>query len=107
MKITIENLEFYAIIGILEKEKEIPQKIVMNFYIDYDYQNDYIDYAEIVNFSKKFIKKGKFEIIEDALILLSKNLKTKFPQIKKVKISLKKPQILPDCIVGIEYNKEY
>jgi len=107
MKIVIENLEFYAVIGLLEFEKNLPQKVVMNFCIEYDYKNGYIDYAQIVNFSKNFIKKGKFEIIEDALILLSKNLKLNFPQIKKLKISLKKPQILPDCIVGVEYIKEY
>ena len=108
MKILIENLEFYAIIGILPKERVNPQKIVMDFEIFYEYKKDsFIDYSLVVKTAKNFIIKSKFEIIEDALVNLSEILKDNFPQIKKIKILLKKPQILPECSVGVEYSKKF
>ena len=83
MKIVIENLEFYTIIGILESERELAQKVIVNLSIDYDFfDNNFIDYAEIVYFIEKHMKNEKFYLIEDALLSLSQNLKIKYPQIK-------------------------
>ncbi len=108
MKILIEDLEFYTIIGLLESERENPQKVIMQIEIDYVYKkNKFIDYASLVKFVKKFIQKEKFELIEDALITLSENLKNIYPSISEIKLSLKKPQILQNCTVGIEFQKKF
>lgn len=107
MKIVIENLEFYAIIGILKSERELAQKVIINLSIDYDFDKKFIDYAEVVKFIEKFMKNEKFYLIEDALLSLSQNLKYKYPQIKHLKLSIKKPQILQNCTVAVEFEKSF
>lgn len=108
MKIVIEKLEFKTIIGILDFEREREQKIVIDMEIEYDFRDkNFIDYAKIVSFSKEHIKKEKFYLVEEALQNLSDNLKKIYPQINYIKISLKKPEILKDCIVGIVFEKNF
>ena len=48
MKILIENLTFFAIIGILENERITPQQVIVDCIIDYSYsKNNFINYAEV------------------------------------------------------------
>jgi len=107
MKILIEDLEFYAIIGILEKERLLEQKIIINLYIDYEYKNSFLDYVDIIKFVKKHMQTKKFKLLEEALISISENLKKRYPQIKKIKLMIKKPQILNNCSVGLQYTKKW
>ncbi len=108
MKIVIENLKFDTIIGILDFERVKRQKIIIDIEIEYDYKDkNFIDYAKVVTFVKEHIQKKKFYLIEDALESLIVNLKRLYPQIVHLKISLKKPDILKDCIVGVVSEKKF
>lgn len=105
MKILIENLSFDAIIGILEDERIIPQKVSILCTIDYTYaENEFINYAEVVNLLEETMVREKFFLIEEALEYLSQALKIRFPLIRELILRIQKPNILSNCTVGVEHH---
>lgn len=101
MKIHIEDLTFTCIIGILDFERKNTQKVIINVEIEYDFDNDFINYAEVANLIKKTLINQKFLLIEDALKDLTLQLKNKFSKINTLYLKITKPSILPDCIVSV------
>jgi len=101
MTIHIEDLRFYSIIGILDFERETAQEVVLNLSIVYNYNDKYIDYADVIDMIKKDMLKNKYLLIEEALDGLSTILLKKFPLIEKLNIKLTKPSIMPDCKVSV------
>ena len=101
MNIQIEDLKFKAIIGILDFERKEEQDVIVDLVLCYNNEDDFIDYALVVEFIKKHIKKSKFLLIEDALDSLSKRLKEKFPLINSLDLKISKPSILPDAKVSV------
>ncbi len=101
MTIYIENLKFQTIIGILDFEREKEQELIVNLRIEYNYQDKFINYAEVSELIKIYIKKSKFLLIEDALLSLSTLLKKEFPLIDTLSLKITKPSIMPDCIVSV------
>lgn len=105
MRILIENLTFETIIGILEFERTTPQRVVIDAVIDYTYhQEDFINYAEIVERIESTMHKKQFELVETALEYLSQILKSDFPLIQSLTLTIRKPDILPNCTVGVQKN---
>lgn len=106
MTIHIEDLQFQCIIGILDFERVKEQNIIINLTLDYSYTNEFINYAEVVEFMKTHTKISKFLLIEDALRSLSTKLKEKFPLINTLNLKITKPSILPDTKVSVSniYN---
>ncbi|MCG3685564.1 dihydroneopterin aldolase [Aliarcobacter butzleri] len=101
MKIDVENLEFKCIIGILDFERVKKQKVIINLSFEYDFSNDdFIDYSEVVDLIKQTMKKEKFQLIEDAILYLTKLLNQTY-EIKNLKLKISKPTILKDCIVSL------
>ncbi len=103
-RIVIENLEFETIIGILEFERIKPQKVRVDVKILY--QDGFIDYIEVIEIIKKSMQEEKFSLLEDALIEIEKRLLDKF-KIKELFISIKKPEILKEALVGVEILRKY
>lgn len=103
MKISIKNLTFYCIIGILDFERKKEQKVSINLSFKYKYKDSssFIDYAMVSEDIENIMKEKKFELIEDALIYLENFLKNKY-SLKKLKIEISKPNILTNCIVSIK-----
>ena len=101
MTIHIEDLKFQCIIGILDFERTSPQDVVINLEIDYEYEKDFINYADVVNIIKSDMTRKKFLLIEDALKELSQNLKKEFSKINTLNLKITKPSILPDCKVSV------
>lgn len=101
MTINIEDLKFQTIIGILDFERTSPQDVLINVEIEYDYKNEYINYADITTFITSQMIEKKFLLIEDALSSLSKKLKKEFSLINTLNLKITKPSILPDCRVSV------
>ncbi len=102
MKVNINNLEFKCIIGILDFERKKKQRVIVDISFKYDYKkDDFIDYSEIALVVKQNIKKGRFGLIEDAILDTNNLLKYQF-NIKKLKIKITKPDILKDSLVSVE-----
>ena len=102
MKISIEDLKFQCIIGILDFERKKEQNVIINLTVDYNYINDFLNYADITEFIKTTMKKKKYLLIEDALEDLSKLLHKNFSMINQLHLKITKPSILPDCKVSVE-----
>lgn len=103
MTILIENLTFDTIIGILEGERVTPQKVVIDCTIDYHYaENSFINYADVAILIQQTIQKKQFLLIEDALTFLGSLLKEQFPSINTLTLTLRKPDILNNCTVGVQ-----
>ena len=93
--------------GILNFEREKEQKIVVNMEIEYEFKEKYLDYKEITDFVTLQIKEKKYFLIEEALQDLLKTLKEKFSPISYLKVKITKPNILENCVVGVEIQKKY
>lgn len=107
MKIHIEDLTFTCIIGILDFERKNAQKVIINVEIEYDFDDDFINYAEVADLIKKTLINQKFLLIEDALKDLTLQLKNKFSKINTLYLKITKPSILPDCIVSVSNTTHF
>ena len=101
MTIHIEDLKFQCIIGILDFEREQEQDVIINLEIDYIYNNDFINYADVATLLQNRMKKEQFLLIEDALENLSSLLKKNFSNIISLNLKITKPSILPSCRVSV------
>jgi len=106
--IHIEDLKFQCIIGILDFERVTPQDVIINIEIEYLYEDNFINYAEIVQLIKEIMIKSEFLLIEEALDSLNLKLIKEFSSIKSMYIKITKPSILPDCKVSVSnhYNSK-
>jgi 7,8-dihydroneopterin aldolase/epimerase/oxygenase len=108
MKILIENLTFDTIIGILNHERLTPQTVQIDCIIDYHYtHNFFINYADVTQLLQKIMEKEKFELIEEALKELTKALKEAFPRIHSLTLTIRKPNILHNCSVGVSHFEQF
>jgi len=99
--IYIEDLKFQCIIGILDFERVTPQDIIVDITIDYQYNDEFINYVDVSSLIKSTMKNEKFLLIEDALSFLVKKLKKEFFLINTLDLKITKPSILPDCKVSV------
>lgn len=102
MNISIKELSFYCIIGILDFEREKEQKVIINLKFKYKFKDskEFIDYSQIVNDIEELMKEKKFKLLEEAIKYLKQFLRNKY-KIKKIKIEISKPNILSNCIVSV------
>ncbi len=102
LKINIKDLSFKCIVGILDFERVKKQKVIINISFTYTYKkNSFIDYSHIAKLVEKKMKKKKFELLEDAIIYFENLLYKKY-QIKDLKLSISKPDILKNCVVSLD-----
>ena len=108
MYIHIDALTFYTIIGLLDFERNKPQKVTIDLETSYEYENqDFINYADIVTLIENELQIKKYELLEDALLGLKYEIHTKYPQIKTLKIKISKPNILSNCSVALSNSWEF
>lgn len=105
MTILIENLTFDTIIGILDSERVTPQSVIIDCIIHYPYaQGVFINYAQVSTHIQNSIQKNEFFLIEEALQSLGVSLKKEFSSITTLSLTLRKPDILSNCLVGVQEN---
>ncbi len=102
MKISIEDLKFQCIIGILDFERTNEQDVIINLAVEYNYEDEFINYADVTKLLKSTMKNKKYLLIEDALSSLSQLLKENFSKMNTLNLKITKPSILPDCTVSVE-----
>lgn len=108
MIIHIENLTFDCIVGILDEERKVPQKVIIDCKIHYNYKkNDFINYAIVADLIEKKMKKERFELIETALLDIIDTIKLTFINISSIKLKISKPTILDKCDVSVALKKDY
>ena len=106
--IYIEDLKIEAIIGILDFEREKPQLIIAKCKIKYKRDDeDFINYAQLSSMIESMLIENKYELIEDALDEIIEKILEKFKSIKSIKLKLSKPNIIDNCIVGVESFRKF
>ena len=102
MNIHIERLEFDVIIGLLDFERDRPQRIIIDLEASYNYINEnFIDYADMVFLIQKELKEKRYKLLEEALIGVKILLATTYPQIQTLRLKIAKPDILPQASVAL------
>lgn len=107
MTVHIEALTLDVIIGLLDFERDRPQRVLLDLKATYPYDNDtFMNYADMVETITYTLTKGKFELLEDALLALKHQLHTEYPQMETLSLKIAKPDILPYCTVALseEWN---
>jgi len=107
MTIHIEDLKFQTIIGILDFERITPQDVIVNLSITYNFENEFINYADVATLIKKEMQKKQFLLLEDALAEISKTLQNKFSKINTLNLKITKPSIMPDCRVSLSETYKF
>ena len=104
MNIHIETLEFDVIIGLLDFERDIPQRVIIDLEASYDYRNEnFIDYADMVFLIQKELKEKRYKLLEEALLGIKALLCATYPHIQTLRLKISKPDILPQCSVSLSH----
>lgn len=101
MTIHIESLTFDTIIGLLDFERERPQRVVVDVKASYSYEKEHLDYADMARLIQDELKTKKYELLEDALLGVKNSITNTYPQIKKLRLKIAKPDIIPECNVAL------
>lgn len=97
-KITVTGLKFYANHGVLATEKEQGQYFIIDcsFYLDtsltYDEITNTVNYGDLSCAIVEFSKANTFDLLETLANKLSDYLLVKYPLIKKLSLTIHKPQ---------------
>jgi dihydroneopterin aldolase len=107
MRIHIESLNFYTIIGILEFERFTPQRVVIDVEIDYDYKGEFINYAEVIEVITNDMMTNKYFLLETALNEIKNRLFETY-NITFLKLKISKPDIIHNAVVSLsnEYKSD-
>ncbi len=101
--ICIENLKLRAVIGILEKERVKSQAILALCFIEYEKcETEFINYADVSKMIENMLIENRYNLIEDALEDIIKNITNSFKGIRTIRLKLSKPEILDNCEVAVE-----
>jgi dihydroneopterin aldolase len=107
-KLYIEDLKVSAIIGILDFERENEQNIIINVQIEYLKDGDhFVNYKYVAETIESNLKKRKYGLIEDALKDIMIRIKEDYPTISSIRMKISKPDIIKNCLVGVERYKKY
>ena len=102
MTIHIDALQFDVIIGLLDFERDKPQRVIIDLEASYDYSNEnFVNYADVVSLIQKELKVKRYELLEEALLGLKNILFSTYPQLKALKLKIAKPDILTECSVAL------
>lgn len=107
MKVHIQDLRFQTIIGILDFERVKPQEVIINLELEYNYEDEFINYADVSALIKNSMLTQEFLLIEDALLYLHVSLKKEFQKINALELKITKPSILLDCQVSVSLFKDF
>ncbi|UFH58882.1 dihydroneopterin aldolase [Sulfurovum mangrovi] len=107
MTIHIEALTFEVIIGLLDFEREKPQRVIVDMEATYPYKDIFLDYAKITESIIAHLKTKRYELLEDALLGIKDELMGEYPQITALKLKISKPDILSECSVALSHSWEF
>ena len=108
MTIHIESLTFEAIIGLLDFERERPQRVIVDLEASYTYKDgEFIDYATLSEKIINMVQTSRFTLLEEALLSLESMIKASYPQIEKLSLKISKPNIIHNAQVALSAKWHY
>lgn len=107
MTIHIEELTIDTIIGILDFERNIKQKVIIETRINYNHtENQFINYATVIKDIEKCLYEREYLLLEDALNDISHVLFKNYSQMEELYLKISKPDIIKNATVSLsaEWN---
>jgi len=104
-KISLRDLTFDCIIGILPHERKNEQPIVLNVALWLDFtlaaRNEdlaqTIDYAQLAEDLKRFVRLSCFQLEETLVVKCAERILEQHPLAQAVEVSVRKPCAIPGC----------
>lgn len=98
----LDGIEFECTIGVTERERLAPKKIVVNLRLDVDFSGvktsdaiaDTVDYRAVLRLVMIAGTKSSFQLIEALGGYLGRTLLEEFPKIRRVNVEVWKPGAL-------------
>ncbi|MDM8533420.1 dihydroneopterin aldolase [Clostridiaceae bacterium HSG29] len=98
--IKLKNLRFYGYHGVLEEEKKIGQKFIVDLklYADLkeaclnDNVTDTVHYGLVYELVKEIVENNKFDLIEKLAQVIATSIFDEFKKVKKIEVEIKKPE---------------
>jgi dihydroneopterin aldolase len=56
---------------------------------------------------QSIVQEGRFKLVEEAADKIVTELEKNFPQMKKLYLNIKKPEILKNALVGVEILRKF
>ena len=99
-KIIMKNLSFYGYHGVMQEEKVLGQKFILDIQIYTDLRkagktdevNDTINYSKVYDEVKYIVEKKTFDLIEALAESIADTILNEFIKAKEVVIKVKKPE---------------
>jgi dihydroneopterin aldolase len=105
LTIHIQSLKIDAIIGLLDFERDTEQQVIIDLEASYDYNNnEFIDYAVLVELIAQQVKQSRYGLLEDALDDLKEQITSAYPTIDRLWLKISKPHILNNCVVALSQS---
>ena len=103
----IKQLKVQTIIGLLPHERIYPQLLLLDIEMTVHFEqciqdhtedlSQSVDYSEVAKNLTKWIQESKFELIESIALEGTKRLLHSFPNIEHCKITVLKPEAIPEA----------
>ena len=95
MKIAINQREAPAIIGVRERERRIPQTLLVDieFFVDppsADRIDAVVDYSAVVELVRRHLRDGRFQLIETAAMSTARRIGEEF-SLGRIRVRITKP----------------
>ena len=104
LTIRIKNLRFFAIIGVMDYERAVPQMVR----IDAKFRAaEFMDYAQISREFERIFVEQKFTTLEVACEFCCQHFKKQIWSLKRLNLQISKPQILPRLIPSVKIKKRF
>lgn len=102
-QISVKDLDFEAILGVLPFERERPQPLRLNFSLWLDFEpiaaqdsiDETVDYAKLAEDLIEFIRNSKFGLVETLVYRAAQRLLSASPKILAASVRIEKPEAIP------------
>ncbi len=111
--ISINNARFFGYHGVLDYEKEYGNEFEVDIEMECNIEgigddlNETVDYLSVYNEVKKDFEGNKYNLIETANERIGKLILEKFSKVKKVMVSIRKPNAPLGIIDSVEITKTF
>lgn len=102
-KISVQDLDFEAILGVFPFERKRPQPVRLNFSLWMDFEQiaekdsleSTVDYASLSRDLVEFVQESKFELVETLVYKVAERLLAASPLILAAQVRIEKPEAIP------------
>jgi 7,8-dihydroneopterin aldolase/epimerase/oxygenase len=101
----LKSLQVECIVGIHELERRIPQAVIIDIELDYDFHeaaasdaiDDAVDYVEIANRVTELVQRRAFFLIETMAEETAAMLFALATEVRQVRLEIRKPAAVPSA----------